>query len=216
MARDGGSRRSPVQPALLAIQRVLLRRQGMEKMIPTPPPPGAPVITNHPPDLSPITANDTEMPAGAFRSDWCVYEIWMHDPNVPPDYYRMIYIGHDKVREVWSLVRPMRNTEFQRLVADDTFISIRIRYRGDEHNCRNEAYRRVRNESPHCNTKGFDTTGMQRAIICNQMPGIEYRTQAECAAALNINQGLLSTHLSRNHPKAVKGMTFRYKEVTPR
>lgn len=141
---------------------------------------------------------------------WAVVEYSVFDVDAPHG-KRLIYILGCKLSVVTSLAEPARNSEWNKIVSDATYLYINVCFIGEKFAALREASNRVRALSPrpHCNARGYSLNNVSRPIVCSN--GITYPSQIEAARALGINQGQLSRHLS-GELQHVKCLTFAYKD----
>lgn len=142
-----------------------------------------------------------------FGDDWCVYRhIVPSNDGTPPS---IIYIGCCKLTKLYDMTDARRNSEWRKLMTLDRALIVEIIAIGNKRECYQHRGRVIAtsNPRPHCNVRGFDTTGAAVKIHCSN--GAVYATQTEAATALQLSQSAISRHLAGDPGVAtVKGYTF--------
>lgn len=162
-----------------------------------------------------LTALTVSIPGtlGQLRKAWCVYEHYMQtNPELPPE---RIYIGACLLRDVWAAPDARRNTEWLRIVNDDTQLLTVLTGIGTITEALNHRAAAIMSGAmPRCNQVGRDISNSRVRIMCSN--GQSYPTQAEAAAQLGVAQSSISK-LLRGAPgfKSVNGYTFWYAEEQP-
>jgi hypothetical protein len=159
--------------------------------------------------LTPQTACTILDLAHKLPAQWCVYEVWLHDPD--KDAATLVYINAAALRDVTLLLDLNRNTHWHSITKPSSYIYLKIVQTGEKLDCRNEAFRHMMAQEPKppCNMHGHDAAA-GRSITCSN--GVTYETQTHAAEALGIKQSQISQHL-RGRVPSVKGYTFSYKRT---
>lgn len=143
-------------------------------------------------------------------SHWCVYQHELHDLETGD--MRVIYVSWCRLVEVFTFKDAERNTEWMKLVTDAHHVTVRILAMGSQDDCRNYSAQYVRTlpAMPECLVKGIDIGSATHRICCSN--GMEYASQQDASAALNIPQGMISQAVN-GKIKHAKGLHFWRKPI---
>ena len=122
---------------------------------------------------------------------WCVYE------HISPANGEIVYVSTCKLTDVFHMHQGHNNSEWRNLIETDPRMIIRIVAVTDDNVAAFNEARRIINAKqpqPRCNLYGYNLTGSQGVIVCND--GRIFMTQGEAARALGCSQSSVSQHLS--------------------
>lgn len=125
----------------------------------------------------------------------------------PPE---LIFIGHDRLSEIYKLLTPRKNTEWSRIYANGGSVMVRIvAITNDKQEAIRYVLARIRNAEkiPICNRRGLNIRGGAQAIECIET-GERFASQREACEAFGIREPNMTRHM-QGLALTVGGMTFR-------